>query len=355
MGQMAQFTTVNVNQCAKITKKLNEVIIKSVGEETELSVETEGLPEPKLTWEIDGMIITGSDKKYELKSEGQKHKLLIKNISRDDCCKIKVKAANEYGKDECSGDVKINRSPKIVQKLKPVVVNLGESAMFEIKADSFPAPKVKWWLGDIEIDSKKYENNEDTGVFKCKIPNVEASGTVKVKVSNDFGSEEDEAALTVKCKEIYDIKHGKLNKLYFHIQMVYTLPGKPIFKKGLKDIQALENESLDIQVEIKGTPEPQVTFFHNGNEVTTDARIKIKKTSSETYHMTFNVLIPSDSGDWECRATNELGEVSSKCKITVEGTPKFEKRLEKTIEVYESEDLQVEVSVSGLPKPVLKW
>lgn len=53
-----------------------------------------------------------------------------------------------------------------------------------------------------------------------------------------------------------------------------------------------------------------------------DARVKISKEATETYHLTFNVLLPSDQGEWEVKASNELGEVSSKCVVIVEGTEK---------------------------------
>jgi hypothetical protein len=99
----------------------------------------------------------------------------------------------------------------------------------------------------------------------------------------------------------------------------WLLSGKPSFTQGLKDVSVLENENLDMKIILKGTPIPSLTMYHNGNEVSADARIKITKESTETYHMTFNVVLPSDGGDWVIKAENECGEVESRCKITVEG------------------------------------
>jgi len=107
------------------------------------------------------------------------------------------------------------------------------------------------------IDGKKY--GEDGNTFSVRIPKVEASATVRVKVENDYGYDEESSELTVKRK--------------------------PEFTKGLKDVTVLEEEQLDMAINIVGTPTPNLRMFHNGNEVEASARIKITKESTETYHM----------------------------------------------------------------------
>ena len=78
-----------------------------------------------------------------------------------------------------------------------------------------------------------------------------------------------------------------------------------------------------------------------------DARIKIKKEGTETWSLTFNVLLPSDSGDWTVKSVNEAGEAESKTVIIVEGKPCFEKKLVETVECVESDSVAFEVKVNG--------
>lgn len=57
--------------------------------------------------------------------------------------------------------------------------------------------------------------------------------------------------------------------------------------------------------------------YKNGNEVSADARIKITKEGTETYNLTVTLLKLEDTGDYEVKATNEQGTVSSVTKVTV--------------------------------------
>jgi hypothetical protein len=133
-------------------------------------------------------------------SKENTHTLKMEKLARSDSATVKCVAKNKYGADESSGELVIKRKPEITKKLKPVVVNVGETAEYSIKVDSYPEPKIKWFLDGVAIDGKKY--GQDGDAYKLKLPKVEASGTVKVKVENDYGYDEDSAELTVKCKPI---------------------------------------------------------------------------------------------------------------------------------------------------------
>ena len=137
-------------------------------------------------------------KKYKISSKENKHTLRMDKLARSSSATIKCVAKNKYGVDESSAELLIKRKPEITKKLKPVVVNLGETAEYSIKVDSYPEPKIKWFLDGVAIDGKKYGKDGDE--YKLKLPNVDASANIKVKVENDYGYDEDSAELTVKCK-----------------------------------------------------------------------------------------------------------------------------------------------------------
>lgn len=67
------------------------------------------------------------------------------------------------------------------------------------------------------------------------------------------------------------------------------------------------------------TPVPAGTWYHNGKEVSADARIKISKKSTETYTLTFDVVKYEDAGEWAFKAVNDIGEVWTRTTVIVEG------------------------------------
>lgn len=96
--------------------------------------------------------------------------------------------------------------------------------------------------------------------------------------------------------------------------------GKPKITKALVDTEVDEGKTLVLEVEIYSVPEPTIVWTKDGQEVHSDARIKITRDSirSETYSLTLNIVKGSDSGDYEVKATNFLGTSSSKSRVVVQ-------------------------------------
>ena len=96
--------------------------------------------------------------------------------------------------------------------------------------------------------------------------------------------------------------------------------GKPKIKKQLKDIELEEGKTLTLETEIYSEPEATVKWFKNGQECKADARLKINHDSKryEEYSMTLNLCKPQeDTGTYEVRAKNLVGETISKCQVNI--------------------------------------
>lgn len=78
-------------------------------------------------------------------------------------------------------------------------------------------------------------------------------------------------------------------------------------------------QTLKLEVEVEGCPEPRVKWFKDGKEVTTDARIRIERDTQrlENYNLTVTLVKEEDGGEYEVRAENEMGSVSSRSTVTV--------------------------------------
>lgn len=167
--------------------------------------------------------------------------------------------------------------------------------------DSFQKPTVRWYIGDVEILANRsgYSLVEEGNVYKLKMSQVkpEMSGTYTCKAENECGVSESSATFTVHSK--------------------------PKFKKELSDQKLKEGDKLNLSVEIAGTPEPEVKWYKDGKEIPVDAsaeaHIRITRDSKrkETYNLSVTLVKGSDGGNYEVRAKNDLGMITSKSKVVV--------------------------------------
>ncbi len=107
-----------------------------------------------------------------------------------------------------------------------------------------------------------------------------------------------------------------------------------------------------------------------------DARIKIVKESVETYSLVFDLCQAEDQGVYEARLSNEMGETSTSCSLTVDcnhdltkpmiffyPTPCFHCSDQPRItsdnfisrEIFEEEEFSYEVTAVAQPPPHATW
>lgn len=87
----------------------------------------------------------------------------------------------------------------------------------------------------------------------------------------------------------------------------------------MKDTVVEEGATLHLEVEVDACPEPTVKWLRNGNEVSTDARIKISRDTQrkETYHLHVDLIKYEEQGEYEVVVTNTMGTINSKSTVTV--------------------------------------
>lgn len=166
-----------------------------------------------------------------------------------------------------------------------------------MEVEGFPKPSVHWFLGDVEITEKRteYTRVEEGDNYKLIMKEVktELKGHYTCKVQNEYGENSSSSNLTVNTR--------------------------PKLLKKLADQRLNEGDTLTLTFEVSATPDPEVKWYKDGEEVSADARIKITRDShrKESYDLTVTLLKGSDGGVYEVRAENELGYVTSKSKVIV--------------------------------------
>ncbi|CAG5100186.1 Similar to Unc-89: Obscurin (Drosophila melanogaster), partial [Cotesia congregata] len=289
INQTSEFWNFDVRCPPKIKKKLGEPRVINEGDTLALLIEVETPPQPTVVWLKDDVVIK-ADHRTEIINDGATQGLKITGSVAIDAATYKAEISNKDGTTVDQIGVE--------QEMVDVVAREGDSEVnISVEVAGFPRPTLQWFINDIEIteDKTEFSKSQEGDIHSLKITDVktEHSGRYTCKLKNQYGKNESSAALTVYCR--------------------------PKLLKKLADQKLNEGTTLKLQVQVAGTPAPDVKWYKDGKEVSADARIIITRDSKrqENYDLTVNLLQGSDAGTYEVRATNEMGFVSSKSRIIV--------------------------------------
>ena len=88
----------------------------------------------------------------------------------------------------------------------------------------------------------------------------------------------------------------------------------PVIVRFPRDTRVQEGEGVLFQVEVTGTPQPKLTWYHNGEEVRTD----YSKELAEDGSLTMPSAELKHSGVYQLVAVNLAGRVERELKLSVE-------------------------------------
>ncbi|XP_075169287.1 obscurin isoform X4 [Haematobia irritans] len=337
LSQTSEYWNVTVHSKPEFVKSLEEEYIHGEKETVIMTCRVDAFPDAKLTWYQDGKEINVTNTKYSVSSDGNAYTLKITGVTRVDAGEYSVKAENEHGSSTSKTKLLIKCTPEITKSLKNLIITEGDTDVtLNVAVDAYPKPGIKWFIDGIEIDEKRKEfRRQEDGGNEYKLIMKEATtalqGTYSVVIMNDYGKLQQECVVTVNCK--------------------------PKIKKQLKDIEVEEGKSFTLESEIYSEPEATVKWYKNGQECSADARLKIIHDSKryEEYNLTLNLCKVQDTGVYEVRAKNNVGESISKCQVNVLTQPEIDHVDIFEQNSFESVPLKYEVIAHGIPKPEAIW
>lgn len=110
---------------------------------------------------------------------------------------------------------------------------------------------------------------------------------------------------------VYICNHtNSVGTISYHITLVYN--EAPVIKDGPHNTDIKEGENLDLDCDISGTPEPQISWFLNGNSVVNDN--VIEAIGNRIY---FRPVEKRHAGILQCFAANVVGTVYSSANLKV--------------------------------------
>jgi hypothetical protein len=91
----------------------------------------------------------------------------------------------------------------------------------------------------------------------------------------------------------------------------------PSFLTGLKPELSLKDGSLlELKVQVKGDPDPQVSWLKDGKVITSNEIMEVKYKNGVA-SVTIMEVFPEDAGKFTCKATNSKGSVETSSKVTI--------------------------------------
>ena len=192
-----------IGESPELTSPLETVEVVE-GSQAKLVCRVKGKPEPKVEWFKDDVPVKES-KRVQIKYDGEMSTLLFNETEVDDEGEYKCVVRNEFGEVASTAELLVNEvtvKPEFEAKMKPMEVNEGEEARFDVRIKGVPEPIVDWYKGNDKIEDEgrfMIVDDEEAELFSLIIEDTrpEDAGTYKCVAENDEGEAASLAKLTV--------------------------------------------------------------------------------------------------------------------------------------------------------------
>lgn len=212
----------------------------------------------------------------------------------------------------------------------------GEDVVLTCKVSGEPSPTIEWEKNNIRLR----ESYRVKGKFSDNV----ATLTFKQVRGDDSGE--------YKC--IFNNEHGSTSST---CKLNVVVPEKPVFKKKLVPQDVAEGDSVRFDVEVDGFPKPKIEWFDGVTKITNKGRYQLTEDGN-MYSLIINTVELDDTGAYKCVASNDAGKSTTRSELTVrerEFGPQFVDVDDKPKYVNINDEVNINVTVKGKPKPDVKW
>ncbi|VDM63858.1 unnamed protein product, partial [Angiostrongylus costaricensis] len=324
----------------KFTKSLTDQSI-SIGDQLILFCSVNGIPKPNVEFFHEDIRVISSDRiSVEHDVTNTHWRMLIRESQREDFGKYRAIAKNTVGTAISESSVSMKMViPTIEQELKNTTVSEKEELRMEVKV-SGTQPVVLWYKDNQSISQDDvYEiiSNVDTRSY-CLIikeTHISHTGRYTAKATNDAGIAESSANVEVM-----------------------PILERPSFIKKLISTEVNMNDTVVLNVAVKGQPPPVVSWKKDGRPLIIDnTHIILKSEGEGIFTLTISAVGPDDAGRYSCEAINTAGAEECAANVTVSKSleqPRFIETLKQVI-IKESETISLSAAVIGKPQPKVQW
>ncbi|RUS90390.1 hypothetical protein EGW08_001885 [Elysia chlorotica] len=223
-----------------------------------------------------------------------------------------------------------------------VVEEVAEIVATEISLQEQPEEETKQ---DVDLVQAPEDTTISISAFESLIDEIDE------KVS-------DEEALLVLEKP----EEAPIESIEETFEFVQAEGEKPVFLQTLQNVEAVEGQQVRFETVVSGEPWPEIVWSLDGEIIRDSPVYRIEAETDGLCRLFLPEAFPEDEGEYECRATNIHGSVSTKADLYVqvlaereESLSEKEKLVTAEIEKEEmSDEEKKEISPIPVEQPVVE-
>ncbi|XP_061508158.1 obscurin isoform X8 [Anopheles gambiae] len=331
LGEDSTFINLVVKTPPTITKPHDMAAM--VNEQYKMSIEVNAVPAATVRFFRNGKEIREDDRIKFLTAENY-YIIKFNHTVLEDAGNYSIIAMNEISQASEFWEFTINSPPRTTLRLQEeTIVNEKEDIELVVKAESNPAPIVRWYKDGKEVvaDGKRAVIIAEDGRYVLKIhaANRDDTALYTADIINDYGTVTEKSQVNVSTK----------SKV----------------REQLTALTCKEGETnVMLEVKADGYPRPKVQWYIDDVEIT-ESRNEYKFQEDGLYYQLVLKEVKAEmQGVYKARFTNELGTDETSAMTTVQCSPKVRKPLVDT-DVDENTTLTLEVEIYAEPVPEVTW
>jgi len=294
----------------------------------------------KVQWRRNETEIKNGEKGYKVTRLGNKLQLEIAEVTEEDEGTYECIVSNSVNKTSSQANLKIEiLPPKVLNPLQPLHVIEGSIIRLScvIEGDQL---SVRWFLNGEDITNRNQcgrlndtgqcwlviesSRMQDSGEIRCHASNTcgEAISSTDLKITEKLKLDKQKQGFVTQIERFesrtpYEIKVPvPLLQVEFSPTVVEKMRVDP------------ENGETRLRVKFAACPDPQVTWYKDGEPIGPDHSGKVNMRRRFSYEvrdheytscLVVSHLNESDVGKYECLASNKLGHVVSGTNVVAKG------------------------------------
>uniref|UniRef100_A0A673IBQ3 Hemicentin-1 n=1 Tax=Sinocyclocheilus rhinocerous TaxID=307959 RepID=A0A673IBQ3_9TELE len=308
--------------------KLLEMSVK-VGDDVTLPCEVESVPPPIITWAKDKQLISPfSNRHIQLPSGSMR----ITETRVTDSGMYVCVATNIAGNFTQMIKLNVLVPPSIRAGPRGMKVQVGHDIDLPCVTQGVPEPSVSWLKdGSALLDGSQYKISAEA--LTLNQVGLMDEGVYTCVASNIAGQDEATIQLHVQVPPVVEVS-------------------EPPFNSPLQERVA--NQQIAFPCPAKGTPEPVIKWFRNGQELTgNEPGVSILEDGTL---LILASVSPLDNGEYTCMAVNDAGTTEKKYQLKVNVPPDIrDNGLLSNVSVVMNQPTNLVCDVTGTPVPVITW